>query len=254
MKLALVQQNIVWADPAANREHLEEMLRGLAADLVVLPEMFSTGFATIPEGIAEKGDPSESLEWMKKMAAAMDCAFAGSIATAGKDGKFYNRFHFVKPDGTVSSYDKHHLFTYGGEHKRFTAGNERVDVEWRGFRFRLAVCYDLRFPAWLRNTGDYDALLCVASWPESRRVPWDTLVRARAIENQCFVAAVDRVGDDPSCHYNGGTALIDPWGNTVIAAQNEKEEIVCAEIDMASLEEFRKKFPVLGDADKLELL
>ncbi len=248
MKITLVQQDIIWADPEANRKHLDALLGNIGkTDLVLFPEMFSTGFATVPEGIAEKA-PAPTIEWMKEKAAQMDCALAGSIAIE-EDGRFYNRFCFVKPSGEVSFYDKKHLFTYSGEHKRFSAGDRRVVVEWRGVRFLLAICYDLRFPVWLRNRKDYDALLCVASWPTSRRHAWDSLLRARAIENQCFVAAVDRTGNDPSCSYNGGSVLLDPWGRDIARCRDGVEEAVSAELDMESLAAFRKSFPVLDDAD-----
>ena len=181
------------------------MLAADKSDLYVLPEMWSTGFATEPEGIAESD--GSSLNWMKQMANRLDAAVAGSIATE-IDGKYYNRFYFVKPandgsDNEIEYYDKHHLFTYSGEHLRYTAGERRVVVEWRGWRFLLQVCYDLRFPIFARNCAEgpdaYDVALYVASWPTSRRAPWDTLLRARAIENQCYVCGVDRTGDDPAC-------------------------------------------------------
>ena len=169
------------------------MLAADKSDLYVLPEMWSTGFATEPEGIAESD--GSSLNWMKQMANRLDAAVAGSIATE-IDGKYYNRFYFVKPanddnDNEIEYYDKHHLFTYSGEHLRYTAGERRVVVEWRGWRFLLQVCYDLRFPVFARNCAEgpdaYDVALYVASWPTSRRAPWDALLRARAIENQCYV-------------------------------------------------------------------
>lgn len=248
MKIVQIQQNISWADPSGNRSHVERLLSGVEdADLVVLPEMFSTGFVTDPQGIAEVS-PSDSLEWMKKIAAEKDCAIAGSVATF-ENGCYYNRFHFVTPDGEVSCYDKHHLFTYGGEDKTFTAGSERCVVEWCGVRFLMIVCYDLRFPVWIRNRGDYDAILCVASWPESRRKAWDTLVHARAIENQCYVVAVNRCGTDPKCVYSGGTYFIDPYGNDISAAVDYEETVIESELDMEDLEEFREKFPVLNDSD-----
>lgn len=244
MRVRYIQTDIIWADPKANLESLEKIFSNLPdADLYVLPEMFTTGFATEPEGIAEEN--SVGLDWMKSMAARRNCALAGSIST--KDGgRFYNRFYFVTPEGE-RHYDKHHLFTYSGEHLRYTAGNEKLAVEWRGVRFRLIVCYDLRFPAWIRNGGDnpYDVLLCVASWPTSRAEAWKTLIRARAIENQCFVVAVNREGTDPSCVYSGDSAIIDPWGNDVANG---------SELDMNALVQFRKKFPVLQDADKIELI
>lgn len=252
MKTVLFQQDIVWADPAANRARLSESFAGLAgADLVVLPEMFSTGFATRPEGVAED-EPCESLEWMKAESAKYGFALAGSVAVR-ENGKYYNRFYFVKPDGSVTKYDKHHLFTFGGEDKTFTAGEERVIVEWKGMRFLLEVCYDLRFPVWARNRKDYDAIIYVASWPEVRRKAWDALLRARAIENQCFVLAVNRTGDDLSLHYNGGTAAIDPYGADIAKAEDNKEENIKAVLDMEVLEKFRKAFPVLEDAENFEL-
>lgn len=253
MKVALVQQDIVWASPADNCSRLDVLLKTAeGCDLCVLPEMFSTGFATRPDGIAETS-PAPSLEWMKAKSAQMNCAIAGSISTF-EDGTFYNRFHFVKPDGSVTSYDKHHLFTYSGEDKTFTAGTERRVIEWRGVRFLMIVCYDLRFPVWIRNRKDYDAILCVASWPVARRKAWDTLVRARAIENQCFLAAVNRVGSDPSCQYSGGTAFIDPYGETQCFVEDGKEGICIADLDMSGLDAFRAKFPVLNDADEFRMI
>ena len=147
MEITILQQNIVWSDPEANRKKADEAInRNPGADLYVLPEMFSTGFCTQPEGIAESTD-SETLAWMKRKAAETNAAIAGSVAVT-KDGKYYNRFYFVKPDGSVAQYDKKHLFTYGGEHLQFTPGNERVIVEWKGVRILLEICYDLRFPVW----------------------------------------------------------------------------------------------------------
>ena len=252
MKTALVQYDIVWADPAANRRRLDSVLDSMpAVDLVVLPEMFSTGFATQPEGIAEEA-PSATLEWMKEKARKMDCAIAGSVALHDAEG-YHNRFWFVKPDGEVMVYDKHHLFTYSGEHHRFTRGEDRVVVEWRGFRFLLNVCYDLRFPVWSRNRKDYDAAIYVASWPSVRQFPWDTLLRARAIENQCYVLGVNRVGKDPSCEYGGGTAAVDPYGATMAACASGREETVIVRLDMEVLEAFRAKFPVLDDAESFEI-
>ena len=163
MKIIILQTDIQWANPEANRKRAEVMMdaqRG--ADLYVLPEMFSTGFCTQPEGIAEA--EGISLQWMLYQAKERDCAIAGSVATE-ENGKYYNRFYFVTPDGQVRWYNKKHLFTYGGEDKHYTPGNERVVVGFRGVRFLLEVCYDLRFPVWSRNRGDYDAILYVASWP-----------------------------------------------------------------------------------------
>ncbi len=169
--------------------------------LIVLPEMFSTGFITMPAGEAESD--GASLGWMKAIAKKYGCAVAGSVATED-GGLFYNRFYFVKPDGTFVKYDKRHLFSFAGEDRRFTAGSEKVITEYNGVRFFLQVCYDLRFPCFSRNIlpNPYDAVIYVASWPSPRIGAWDTLLKARAIENQCYAIGVNRVGKDPSCQYN----------------------------------------------------
>ncbi|MEE1339040.1 MAG: amidohydrolase [Muribaculaceae bacterium] len=248
MKITILQRDIEWANPSVNINRADEAIdRNPGSDIYVLPEMFSTGFCTNPEGIAES-DNSETLQWLKRKAAAIDAAIAGSVAVT-KDGKFYNRFYFVKPDGSVTHYDKKHLFTYGGEHKRFTAGNERVVVEFRGVRILLEICYDLRFPVWARNRGDYDMILYVASWPTPRVSAWSALLVARAIENQCYVAGVNRVGNDPACQYCGGSVVIDPYGKTIAACTDNLECEATATIDIEALEAFRAKFPVLNDAD-----
>ena len=247
MKTTILQRDINWGDPKANIQRADEAIsRNAGSDLYVLPEMFSTGFCTSPEGIAERDDTT--LQWMKSKACEIDAAIAGSIAVE-EDGKYYNRFYFVKPDGEVTHYDKKHLFTYGGEHLRFTAGEERVVVEWRGVRILLEVCYDLRFPIWARNRGDYDMILYVASWPTPRVGAWSALLVARAIENQCYVAGVNRVGTDPACEYCGGSVIIDPYGRTIATCADNTECEATAKIDMEALEVFREKFPVLKDAD-----
>lgn len=247
IKVTLLQTDIVWADPEANLRAAEALLdehRG--ADLYVLPEMFSTGFATQPEGIAETR--LTSLRWMQAQAQARRCALCGSVATE-EGGRYYNRFYFVYPDGSETHYDKHHLFTYGGEHLHFEAGHERVVVTYRGVRILLQVCYDLRFPVFSRNRGDYDMAIYVASWPTVRLHAWTTLLHARAIENQCYVIGVDRTGNDPACSYSGGSEAIDPWGQTLVACQRDRVDAVTAEVDMDRLAEFRRQFPVLADAD-----
>ena len=257
MKITLVQSDIAWGDPVGNRRHLESLLEGVGqTDLILLPEMFSTGFVTKPEGLAETD--CASLQWMRRMARERGCAVAGSIATQEGD-RFYNRFHFVPPEGASFHYDKHHLFTYAGEDKHFTPGRERVVVPWKDMRILLQVCYDLRFPVFSRNrlvpdeTGglrpDYDLILYVASWPDSRFAAWETLLCARAIENQCFVAGVNRVGRDPGNSYCGGSALINPQGDCLAACTMGREEVVTAEAGAAGLADFRRRFPFLADAD-----
>lgn len=249
MKISLLQQDIIWANPSANQQVAEGVLRDLEkSDVYVLPEMFSTGFAVHPEDVAEKDGSSD--RWMQMIAAELDAAICGSVAIE-EDGKFANRFYFVKPDGECIYYDKRHLFTYGGEHKRYTKGEERVVVDFRGVRFLLQVCYDLRFPVFARNNDEtpYDVAIYVASWPTSRIEVWNTLLHARAIENQCYVAAVNRVGEDLACKYCGGTMLIDAYGRTIAECELNKQCAITADLDMEALAAFRKKFPVLDDAD-----
>lgn len=257
MTITLLQQDIEWSNPLQNQQRAEQaILSAPRSDLYVLPEMWSTGFATNPADIAEQD--SSSLRWMQQMANRLNAAITGSIATQclGTDGKkdYRNRLFFVKPGDTAPAYyDKHHLFTYGSEHLHYTPGTERVIVIWHGVRFLLQVCYDLRFPIFSRNTSnpdtEYDVALYVASWPSSRRLVWDTLLRARAIENQCYVCGVNRVGCDPSCKYDGGTTAIDAYGSIVSSCPDNEQASLTFSLDMERLTRFRHKFPVLADRD-----
>lgn len=254
LKINLIQSNIIWANPEANHNHLSMLMRSVGhGDVYVLPEMFSTGFAITPDGIAEDVvcGTCQSIEWMKYMAKELDAAVAGSVAVREEDGRYYNRFCFVRPDGDCSFYNKRHLFTYGGENQQYSAGTERVVAEFSGVRFLLQICYDLRFPVFSRNSAaePYDAIIYVANWPASRIDAWQTLLKARAIENQCYVCAVNRVGEDASCKYYGGSFLINAYGNIVAQCPIEKEGVACMELDIDALTSFRKKFPVLKDAD-----
>lgn len=246
-RITIVQSDIAWANVAANHRYLEELITNVSdADLIVLPEMFSTGFAMEPEGVAE--EQGESARWMQKIAERKGCAVAGSVSV--KEGnRFYNRMYFVSPTGVLAQYDKRHLFTFGGEKKAFTAGNERVVAEWRGVRYLLQICYDLRFPVFSRNQADYDVAIYVANWPEGRQQAWDTLLRARAIENQCFVVGVNRVGAIPACRYRGGSSIIDFQGTPLAACPDYKEAMASANLNMKRLQAFRKSFPVLEDRD-----
>lgn len=261
MVVSLFQPTIVWGDPVANRAHLETLMREAEkSDVYVLPEMFSTGFAIEPAGIAEAD--GSSLAWMQKMAKELNAAVCGSIATEESDSaegqsngmkSYYNRLYFVKPNGEYEFYDKHHLFTYGDEHRRYTRGDSRVVVEFRGVRFLLQVCYDLRFPIYSRNNEKipYDMAIYVAAWPAPRLAAWNTLLHARAIENQCYVGGVNRVGDEENVHYSGGTLLVDPYGNTAAACPLGEESVITMALNLKALKVFRQKFPVLKDADKV---
>ena len=248
MKVTIFQSDILWGDISANLVRADETVDGCpGSELYVFPEMFTTGFCVEPEGVAESVE-GKTLKWMKSKAVQTGAAIAGSVPVC-QDGKFYNRFYFVKPDGSFAQYDKKHLFTYGGEHHHFTAGDKRVIVEWKGVRILLEICYDLRFPMWARNRKDYDMIIYVASWPTPRVEAWKALLTARAIENQCFVAGVNRVGNDPSNQYCGGSRLVDPYGKIMAACEDGVEMAVTADIDMEMLNAFREKFPVLNDAD-----
>lgn len=216
------------------------------ADLYVLPEMFATGFMV--DGAVENGQ--RILNWMLEQSHRLDAAVAGSIAIMDDEGNPRNRLFFVRPDGSYDYYDKHHLFTMAGENKQYVAGHQRVIVEWRGVRFLLQVCYDLRFPVFSRNRGDYDAIIYVANWPMSRSEVWHTLLRARALENQCFVVGANISGDDTEiCYHAGDSAIINAYGHTLAQCIPGRVESAAAELDMESLLHFRKKFPVLADAD-----
>lgn len=252
MKISILQFNQTWASPQANILRLDDLLGSRTdADVIVLPEMFSTGFCVEPEGIAEQPD-GLSLQWMRHKAAELQCAIAGSLSVV-EDGTFRNRFYFIRPDDGPVYYDKHHLFSYGGENNYYAAGKERVIVTFRGVRFLLQVCYDLRFPVFSRNRNDYDVALYVASWPHGRIAAWQALLRARAIENQSFVVGVNRVGTDPVCRYSGGSGVFDAYGNRLAACRDDEEELITIELNMAELAEFRTKFPVLADLDDFEI-
>lgn len=220
------------------------------ADLYVLPETFATGF--MAEGSVE--NVPRILNWMQEQASRLDAAIAGSIAIKDEKQQPRNRLFFIRPNGSYDYYDKHHLFGYAGEADAYVAGNQRVIVEWRGVRFLLQVCYDLRFPVFSRNRGDYDAIIYVANWPLSRSEVWHTLIRARAIENQCFVVGANISGDDMGiCLYAGDSAIIDAYGHTIVQCTQGRAESAVAELDMNVLLHFRQKFPVLNDADEFTI-
>lgn len=251
MRIAIVQHDITWGKPAENMQRLN-LMPGLQqqADLYVLSETFATGFLAKE---AKSRDDKACLEWLQQQARTKDAAFAASVATTDTEGMLRNRFYFVRPDGTFDFYDKRHLFGYAGETEAYGAGRERVVVEWRGVRFLLQVCYDLRFPVFSRNRKDYDAAIYVANWPAQRIDVWHTLLKARALENQCFVVGVNRVGEDPACSYCGGSVIIDAYGKTIARCEDNKEGVDMADLNMEQLQRFREKFPVLEDIDDFTL-
>ena len=248
MDVLMLQHDIAWAAPDANEQRIDALLEGQpAVDLIVLPEMWPTGFMTEPtaDGLHKADD---ALRWMKRTARERHAAVVGSMAVQTDEG-CVNRLYFVRPDGETDVYDKRHLFTYGGEHRHYRCGTQRTIVEWRGVRFLLQVCYDLRFPVWSRNRGDYDVAIYVANWPDSRIRVWDILLQARAIENQCYVVGVNRVGTDPVCTYSGHSTAVDPYGRVAARCNDHEEGAAVVRLDMEMLAAFRQKFPVLNDAD-----
>lgn len=245
--------NLAWCDAAENLRHAEELIKSQpGADVYVLPEMFTTGFCMEPSRIAEPMGGG-TLAWMRRVASETDAAIVGSVATIAPEGGYKNRMYFVEPNGQVFYYDKRHLFSYSGEDKHYEAGRERVIIEWRGVRFFLQVCYDLRFPVFARNCDDYDVALYVANWPDKRRMAWDILLRARAIENQAVVIGVNRVGTDPMCNYDGGTAAIDFFGFVAARCDDNAEQVINYEVKMDEMRQYRDKFPSLNDSDDFRL-
>ncbi|MBZ9556721.1 MULTISPECIES: amidohydrolase [unclassified Modicisalibacter] len=262
LRISLVQPDLRWEDPDANCRLLDEQLGGLdrtTTDLIVLPEMFATGFTMNSREMAEPMADSRSVAWLRAQARQRGCVVTGSVAIQ-EDGDYYNRLVWATPDGDVIHYDKRHLFRMAGEHERYAMGNDRVIVELKGFRILLTVCYDLRFPVWLRQQPrggehfEYDALLCVANWPAPRRQPWRTLLQARAIENLCYVIGVNRVGQDAKqMDYAGDSMLVDFKGEALIDEPRDEPFIRTGSISHETLARFRDKFPAWMDADRFEV-
>lgn len=260
LRVTLVQADTVWHDAAANRaRHTEMMERAHAAapgDLYVLPETFSTGFSNEAVTTAESMD-GETVAWLRKTARALDAAVTGSVQIRDGAG-VYNRLLWSTPDGGIQWYDKRHLFSMAREHERYAAGRARLVVEWRGWRICPLVCYDLRFPVFARNRAvhgapEYDALLYVANWPTPRHHAWRTLLRARAIENLCYVAGVNRAGVDGNGHaYAGGSAVIDFLGEELVEC-DAAAQVASATLSRDALREHRERFPAHLDADTFTL-
>lgn len=248
LKVAGLNLDIVWKDKNRNFSLIEEELKGIQADLILLPEMFSTGFCMDAEEIADRNE--ESVSWMKDFALKKKSAVAGSVSVF-ENGFFFNRFYFVYPEGRVVYYHKRHLFSYSGEDKIYSPGDERVSLDYKGFKIFLQVCYDLRFPVFSRNIERYDLALYVANWPEPRVDAWKSLLKARSIENQAFVFGVNRIGKDgyhlnyiesSDCYFPDGKIISEKIGN-----------IVYAELHKEELDQFREKFRFLDDADSFEI-
>ncbi len=262
LQVTLIQSTLAWESPKESRLHFDHHLKSITpkTDLVVLPEMFTTGFSMNPQHVAEPFDATsmETLQWMQEWAHQLDAVITGSVSVS-EQGKYYNRLLWVRPDGTFSHYDKRHTFTFAGEHQIYQRGNARLIESWRGWKICPLICYDLRFPVWSRNElingkPSYDVLIYVASWPEVRRSPWQKLLTARAIENQCFVVGVNRTGVDGNSHtYSGDSACIDPKGEYLAALPVGEEAVITCTLNANDLLDFRQKFPVLEDADSFHI-
>jgi omega-amidase len=260
LKITAIQSDLIWEDINANLAKFEDVINGLPGktDLIVLPEMFSTGFSMNPRTFAEKPNGKTTL-WMQTMAKASGSVITGSIIVE-EEGMYFNRLIWMQPDGKYETYDKKHLFSIAGENKIYTAGTGKLIVELKGWKICPLICYDLRFPVWCKNKYinsefEYDLLIFVANWPEVRHRAWNTLLAARAIENLAYVVGVNRVGMDGNhIPHSGDTSIIDPKGN-IICIKDEGEESVCdAALDAALLKNFRKQFAVGHDWDRFKII
>ena len=254
MKIALIQTSLTWENPIENRSHLAQKITGFMeeVDLIVLPEMFSSGFTMNPKAVAETMQ-GETVLWLQHLAKAKNCAITGSLVIEEK-GNYYNRLVFVFPNGDIKTYDKRHLFSLAGEDKFYTAGTEKLIVEYKGFRICPLVCYDLRFPVFSRNVENYDVLLYVANWPKLRINAWDILLKARAVENMCYTIGVNRIGtDNNNLDYIGHSQAVDFLGNYLLEPQ-ETEGIFIVTLEKEKLLETRSKLAFLDDRDKFTLL
>ncbi|MGN6490399.1 MAG: amidohydrolase [Agriterribacter sp.] len=258
-----IQTNLHWEDKAANLDMLARKIDALQGrvEIVILPEMFSTGFSMHPQKLAETMD-GPSVQWMKDITARKKIILTGSIIIE-ENGLYYNRLLWVQPNGTIGYYNKRHLFAFAGEDQHYAAGDKRLIASVKGWKINLQVCYDLRFPVWSRQTltpyqnkvlPEYDMLVYVANWPEKRSLAWKTLLQARAIENQCYVVGVNRVGNDGNnIYHNGNSMIIDPLGN-ILYQQADKEDIFTCALEKEVLEKARNQFPFWKDADHFVIM
>lgn len=255
LKVSTLQTSLHWEDPAKNLAHVTEKISQLPpTDILILPEMFTTGFTMKPAAQAEENGGT-GLQWMQQQAQAKNCVITGSISV--KDtGNYYNRLYWVKPDGSFLFYDKRHLFSMGKEHEHYTAGSTKLIIDYKGWKICPLICYDLRFPVWSRNTREnpYDLLIYVANWPEVRSFPWKQLLIARAIENQCYVAGVNRIGPDGNdIAHSGDTVVLNPRGEAISYTKAHEDSLETLTLSYPALTDFRKAFPVLNDADRFKI-
>jgi omega-amidase len=254
MKIALIQTELSWENLSENKALLQEKINAISqyVDLIVLPEMFTSGFTMNPENVAQTMQ-GEAISWLKETAKSKNCAITGSLVIE-ENGNYFNRLVFVFPSGEIQTYDKKHLFTLAGEDKVYTSGKEKLIVEYKGFKICPLICYDLRFPVFARNVEDYDVLIYVANWPKPRTNAWDILLKARAVENMSYVIGVNRIGTDSNNHqYIGHSQAVDFLGNYILEPQ-EIEGVFTVELDKNALLETRSKLGFLNDKDDFKIL
>lgn len=255
LKVACIQIDLVWEDAKANRKNFKEKFEELPQDidLIVLPEMFTTGFTMNAETVAETMD-GKTIEWMKKHAQKLEAAIMGSLIIKEND-QYFNRMVFVFPDGFLTTYDKRHTFSLAGEDKVFTAGNEKVIIAYKGWKLCPLICYDLRFPVWSRNTAEYDVVIYVANWPKPRITAWDALLKARAIENMSYAIGVNRVGLDKNQNeYCGHSAIYDVLGNNMNTIRPSREQLEVVTLEKKHITYYRDKLKFLNDKDSFTIV
>lgn len=255
LAIALIQTSLVWENPSENRRILNDKINTITrgVDLIILPEMFSSGFTMNAEKVAESMEGT-TISWLKSLAKEKDAAIIGSLVIS-ENNKFYNRLVCVEPSGAITAYDKRHTFTLAGEHKVYTAGIEKIIFNYKGWRICPLVCYDLRFPVWARNVEDYDVSIYVANWPELRVSAWDALLKARAIENMAYCIGVNRVGlDGNDYEYTGHSSAYDVLGNRMDTIPENKEAIEIVTLEKAHIAKFREKLGFLKDRDRFNLV
>ena len=253
LNVALVQTSMHWQDVPANHALFAALLdQAAGADLIILPEMFTTGYSMDAEALAEPDD-GPSRHWMLQQAQRMNAVITGSVIIQAADGSYRNRMYWARPDGTITHYDKRHLFRMAGEHKHYDAGDQRVLLELKGWHVRPLICYDLRFPVWSRDPHDTDLIIYVASWPAARSSAWNRLLPARAIENLCYVAAVNRIGTDGKGYpYSGDSQVLDFNGDP-LCSPGEADGVFRATLSAEKLARYRERFPAYRDADEFQL-
>ena len=254
LTISLIQTDLIWENPEANRSHFEEKINSLqtTTDLVILPEMFTTGFTMNAKQLAEKTN-GKTVSWMQHIAKEKQIAITGSLIIK-ENGNFYNRLVFVHPSGKTKYYNKRHSFTLAKEDETYTSGSKKLIIDYKGWKICPLICYDLRFPVWSRNTENYDLLLYVASWPEKRIYAWDSLLKARAIENMSYTIGVNRIGKDANdFNYNGHSIILDSLGENISEENNEQDAIISFTIDKSKQNSIRHKLSFLNDMGSFEI-